>query len=41
MKGEKFMLITWTSLLGQFVHPIGGRGFGNGVEWGERYFSQL
>ena len=34
-----FMLITWTSFIGQFVHPVGGEGRGLGKE--DHYFSHL
>ena len=30
------MLLTWTSLIGQFVHSVEGEGMG-----GDRYFSHL
>ena len=33
------MLQTCTSLIGQFVHPVGGEV--NGVDMGDVYFSQL
>ena len=37
--GRKFSLLTWTSLIGQFVHPVDREGKG----WigGYSYFSQL
>ena len=25
---RQFRLLTWTSLIGQFVHPVGGEGMG-------------
>ena len=33
---SKLRLLTWTSLFGQFVHPVGKEGMGKGI-----YFSQL
>ena len=39
MSGEKnfrqLWMLTWTSLIGQFVHPVEGKGMG------DCYFSQL
>ena len=35
-----FMLLIWTSFLGQFIPPVGGERIGKGVD-GYRYFSQL
>ena len=28
------MLLTWTSFIGQFLHPLGGQGRGKGGGWG-------
>ena len=36
----KFRLLTWTSLFGQFVHPVGGKGWGKNRE-GRSLFGQL
>ena len=44
MTGEKssqFRLLTWTSLIIQFVHPVGWRGWGKGGGREDCYFSQL
>ena len=35
------MLLKWTSLIDQFLHPLEGQGRGKGDGWGDRYFSQL
>ena len=32
---RKFRLLTWTSIIGQFVHPVGGENWGKGREWGD------
>ena len=35
------MLVTWTSLIGQFVNPVGGKGMGyRGLDVGDRYSTQ-
>ena len=34
----KFSLLTWTSFIGQLIHPVGGEGWG---KEGDGYFSQL
>ena len=32
-------IMTWEKpLVGQFVHPVGGKKWGKGVGWGDRYF---
>ena len=39
MTGVK--LLTWTSLIVQFIHPVGGRGWVTEMDEGDCYFSQL
>ena len=40
---RQFSLLTWTSLIGLFVHPLEGegRGWGKKVAGGNHYFSSL
>ena len=37
----QFRLLTWTSFIAQFIHPVGGKVGVKGMDWGYRYFSQL
>ena len=37
----KFILLIWTSFIGQFVHPEEREGMGKVDGWGNRHFRQL
>ena len=35
---RQFRLLTWTSFIVQFVHPVGGKMIGKGSGWGLSLF---
>ena len=37
----KIRLLTWTSFIRKYVHPVGGEGWGKEGGWWDRFFSQL